>query len=68
MGLVLGVLLALFVELIARRVRCEDDLEYATGAPVLAVVGEPHQPGGIKAWVLRKFDRNRAEPNALAEA
>jgi polysaccharide biosynthesis transport protein len=67
-GLVLGVLLALFVELVARRVRCEDDLEYATGAPVLAVVGEPRKPTGMKAWVLSKIDRNRAESRVLAEA
>jgi polysaccharide biosynthesis transport protein len=67
-GLVLGVLLALFVELMARRVRSEGDLEYATGAPVLAVVGEPRTSSGLVAWVLRKIDRNRAEPRALAEA
>ena len=40
LGLVLGVLLALFVELLGRRIRAPRDLEMATGAPVLAEV--PH--------------------------
>ena len=38
-GLALGILLALLVELLNRRVRSTDDLEVAAGAPVLAVVG-----------------------------
>jgi polysaccharide biosynthesis transport protein len=66
---VLGVLLALLVELLARRVRSEDDLEFATGAPVLAVVGRPRDQKGIAARLLRIVDRDRAEERgALAEA
>lgn len=68
MGALLGVLLALFIELVARRVRSEDDLEFATGAPVLAVVGQPRPQTGISARLLRMIDRNRGNPRALAEA
>lgn len=60
LGLVLGVLLALLVELLARRVRSEDDLEYATGAPVLAVVGQPRPDNFIVAWGRRLIDREGA--------
>jgi len=38
-GIGLGILLALLIELLNRRVRSEDDLEVAAGAPVFAVVG-----------------------------
>lgn len=38
-GLGLGILLALLVELLNRRVRSEDDLSGAAGAPVFATVG-----------------------------
>ncbi|HEV2569882.1 GNVR domain-containing protein [Sphingomonas sp.] len=69
LGLVLGVLLALLVELLARRVRSEDDLEFATGAPVLAVVGQPKQDNFLVAWVRRLIDREGASRRrALAEA
>jgi uncharacterized protein involved in exopolysaccharide biosynthesis len=69
LGLVLGILLALLVELFARRVRSEDDLEYATGAPVLAVVGQPRPENSVTSRVLRLIDRNGAsQDNALAEA
>lgn len=69
LGLVLGILLALMVELFARRVRSEDDLEYATGAPVLAVVGQPRPENSMSSRMLRLIDRNRAnQSNALAEA
>lgn len=59
LGLVLGVLLALLVELMARRVRSEDDLEYATGVPVLAVVGATKPHKGMVGWLLRLIDRDR---------
>lgn len=69
LGLVLGVLLALLVELFARRVRSEDDLEYATGAPVLAVVGQPRPENSMTSRLLRLIDRRGAsQSNALAEA
>jgi uncharacterized protein involved in exopolysaccharide biosynthesis len=69
LGLVLGILLALLVELFTRRVRSEDDLEYATGAPVLAVVGQPRPENSLTSRMLRLIDRNGAsQDNALAEA
>ena len=69
LGLALGVLLALLVELLARRVRSEDDLEYATGAPVLAVVGRPSQQSGLTGKLLRLIDRDGAgRRRAAAEA
>ena len=69
LGLVLGTLLALLVELFARRVRSEDDLEFATGAPVLAVVGQPRPETGLTSRVLRLIDRRGARPDgSLAEA
>jgi capsular polysaccharide biosynthesis protein len=69
LGLVLGILLALAVELFARRVRSEDDLEFATGAPVLAVVGQPRPENSLTARVLRLIDRKGGSPdNSLAEA
>lgn len=40
-GLALGVFTAVIAEFIARRVRGHEDLSFASGAPVLAVVGAP---------------------------
>lgn len=40
-GLALGIIAALFMEFIARRVRGPEDLAYAAGVPVLATVGTP---------------------------
>jgi uncharacterized protein involved in exopolysaccharide biosynthesis len=69
LGLVLGVLLALLVELFARRVRSEDDLEYATGVPVLATVGRPRPENSLGARLLRLINRNGdRRSDALAEA
>jgi polysaccharide biosynthesis transport protein len=67
-GLVLGILLALLVELLARRVRGPDDLEYAAGAPVLAVVGRPASRSAWTEKLMRLIDRDRARERALAEA
>jgi len=55
LGAALGVLIALMVELLNRRVRSEADLETAVGAPVLAVVGvpAPAKPGIASALVAR---------------
>lgn len=69
LGLVLGILLGLLVELFSRRVRSEDDLEFATGAPVLATVGQPRPENSLTSRVLRLIDRKGARPDgALAEA
>lgn len=54
-GLGMGVLLALLVELFARRVRSAEDLRYAVDAPMLAVISGP---GSITARsVTRRFSR-----------
>ena len=69
LGGILGILLALLVELLARRVRSEDDLEFATGAPVLAVVGQPGKENAAAGWLLRLIERDGAgKRQALAEA
>jgi uncharacterized protein involved in exopolysaccharide biosynthesis len=39
-GVALGVVLALIVELLARRVRSPEDLRFAAGAPVMAVIAD----------------------------
>jgi polysaccharide biosynthesis transport protein len=52
-GLALGVGLALLIELFGRRVRCDEDLEYAAKAPVFAVIG---QPDNHDSW-YRRFAR-----------
>lgn len=73
-GLGLGILLALLVELMNRRVRSPDDLEVAAHAPVLARVGRPrHNPAVQKLVHLLEGRipkaRKRAHPTAdLAEA
>jgi polysaccharide biosynthesis transport protein len=69
-GLALGVGLALLIELFARRVRCDEDLEYAAKAPVFATIG---QPDNYNSW-YRRIARNIREKIAdrrqrqLAEA
>lgn len=69
LGLGLGVLLALLVELFARRVRSEDDLEFATGVPVLATVGQARPENSLSARLLRLIDRDGARRgDTLAEA
>ncbi len=49
-GLALGVGLALLIELFGRRVRCDEDLEYAAKAQVFAVIG---QPDNYNSWYRR---------------
>jgi len=69
LGGALGVLLALLVELMARRVRSESDLEFASGVPVLAVVGQPKADNFVLAGLRRLLDRDSASKRqALAEA
>jgi succinoglycan biosynthesis transport protein ExoP len=68
-GLVLGVLLALLVELLARRVRSDEDLEYAAGVPVLAIVGSRRRQDGWTTRLINFIDRKgAARRRALAEA
>lgn len=56
-GLALGIGLALLVELFGRRVRSDEDLEYAAKAPVFAVIG---QPDNYDSW-YRRLARNIRE-------
>ncbi|QHL90124.1 exopolysaccharide biosynthesis protein EpsF [Sphingomonas changnyeongensis] len=68
LGLVLGILLALLVELLARRVRSDEDLEYASGVPVLAIVGSRRATDGLAARLINFIDRKGADRRrALAE-
>jgi polysaccharide biosynthesis transport protein len=68
LGGFLGVLLALLVELLARRVRSDEDLEFAAGVPVLAIVGAERKIG-IGQQLINLIDRKgAARRRALAEA
>jgi uncharacterized protein involved in exopolysaccharide biosynthesis len=69
LGLGLGLFVALLTELLARRVRGEDDLEYATGAPVFATITERKPDGWLRRFV-KKIGQGRSRRNAaeLAEA
>lgn len=68
-GAVLGVLLALLVELLARRVRSDEDLEFAAGAPVLAIIGTSAREDGLSTKLVNIIDRKgAARRRALAEA
>jgi polysaccharide biosynthesis transport protein len=68
-GLALGIVAALLVEMLARRVRSDDDLEYAADAPVFAIIG---QADDARAWyrrLARWISRSRAARTArLADA
>lgn len=68
-GLVLGLMLALLVELLGRRVRSDEDLEYAAGAPVLAIVGGGRPDDSLINKVVNMIDRKgAARRRALTEA
>lgn len=69
LGLGLGLFVALLTELLARRVRGEDDLEYATGAPVFATITERKPDGWLRRFV-KKIGQGRSRRKAaeLAEA
>ncbi len=61
-GLGLGILVAILAEFLARRVRGPEDLAYASGSRVLAVIGAP-PPGRAQAW-LQRLLRGRAAGRA----
>lgn len=65
LGLGLGVTTALLVEFLGRRVRSDEDLEYAVGAPVLAVIGDRRKPSGLML-TIKKFLRKRGSGESLA--
>lgn len=59
LGLGLGLGVALLLELLNRRIRSDEDLEYATRSPVLAIVGRQRDPAGVASRLLRLIDRRR---------
>lgn len=66
-GLGLGIAIALFTEMLARRVRGAEDLSFATKAPVLAVIADSIKPSRFK-WLSRFFNGKRSEPVAWQPA
>ncbi len=63
LGLGLGLVMALLMEFVARRVRGHQDLAYAAGAPVLAIVGVS-QPSTIRARLRKLFGRRSPQEPA----
>lgn len=61
LGAALGILLSLIVEMLGRRLRSHDDLEFAVKAPVLAIVSRRQAPGRVRRFFLRLLDRASAE-------
>jgi len=61
-GLLLGLVAAVVVELLSRRVRSGEDLAYATKVPVLAVIGSAVRPQ-VGGW-LRRLRGGAALPPA----
>ncbi len=55
-GLGLGLVLALAVELLARRVRSPEDLRFASGAPVMAVIADARR-SPLRDWGRRWLSR-----------
>ena len=55
-GLVLGLVLAIFVELLGRRVRGSEDLAAAARVPVLAVIAGT-RPSPVREWFRRRLSR-----------
>lgn len=65
LGAALGVGLALFIELLNRRIRSHQDLEAATNAPIFTIIGDQRDPNGFISRILRFFDKKSAfDPNA----
>jgi uncharacterized protein involved in exopolysaccharide biosynthesis len=63
MGLGLGLVVALLIEFVARRVRGHEDLAFAAGAPVLAIVGS-RQPSTLRLKLRRLFGRRSPDEPA----
>jgi polysaccharide biosynthesis transport protein len=63
-GSALGVCLSLLIELLGRKVRSDDDLEYAAKAPVFALIGQAENPDSWHRRMARKFVDWRAERQA----
>ena len=63
LGLGLGLVVALLIEFVARRVRGHEDLAFAAGAPVLAIVGS-RQPSTLRLRLRRLFGRRSPDEPA----
>lgn len=60
LGTVLGIIAALLIEFLSLRVRCGDDLEFATGVPLIATVAHH---GGVAGWLARFWRHGSHAPN-----
>jgi succinoglycan biosynthesis transport protein ExoP len=65
-GLVLGIILAILVELFGRRVRGTEDLQAAARVPVLAVIGNGER-SPFRAWLRRILQRRRSTDSAALQ-
>ncbi|MFN7397795.1 MAG: GumC family protein [Sandaracinobacter sp.] len=63
LGLGLGLVMALLIEFVARRVRGYEDLAYAAGAPVLAIVGTS-PPSTLRLRLRKLFGRRSPDEPA----
>ena len=68
LGLGMGVLLALLIELLNRRVRGIEDLQSALDAPLLAVVTVPARGGSRRSTQRRSRGSSRTDPRKIAQA
>ncbi len=66
-GLALGVVLALFTELMARRIRGSEDLRYASKAPVLAVIADA-APSPWRDRIRKLITRRGSTPDGWQPA
>lgn len=66
-GLVLGLFLAIGIELLGRRVRGSEDLAAAARVPVLAVIAGT-RPSPIREWLRRRLARGNGDDAALVPA
>jgi len=68
LGLGMGVLAALLVELLNRRIRGIEDLQAALDAPLLAVVTAPARSGSRRPAHRRARGARRSDPRKIAQA
>ncbi len=64
-GLALGIVLSLLIELVQRRVRCPEDLEYGAGVEVFATIGQARQRKPLWRRVVIYFE-SRAQLHRAA--
>jgi uncharacterized protein involved in exopolysaccharide biosynthesis len=64
-GAALGIVLSLLIELVQRRVRCAEDLEYGVSAEVLATIGELRPAKSIPRRMIGYFESRARLRRAL---